>query len=256
MVMAIDAKAGLNAARRMSHGEQLARQARKTPDAIAFKFEGRQLSFAELDRRVSRLAQALRQRGVRQGDRVAVLMTNRLEVVESYLAACRLGAVVVPVNFRLAADEVVYIIEDSGAVALLVDAGLAALAGTVRARSAGPGASGACLVTGGAESEAGPGAEAYEGALADAGDEPVVVDVDETDPAFIMYTSGTTGRPKGAVLSHLNLVVNTFNMMSTMGISEQDNVWLSGLPLFHIGGLNGILPFLMTGGTSIILPSG
>ncbi len=261
MVMAIDTEAGLNAARRMSHGEQLARQARKTPGAIAFKFEDEVLTFAELDHRVTRLAQALRQRGVKQGDRLAVLMTNRLAVVESYLAGCRLGAVVVPVNFRLAADEVVYIIEDAGAAALIVDAGLAGLAGTVRARLAGPGRGAvgtlrACLVTDGAESEAGPGAEAYGSALSEASDEPLMIDVAETDPAFLMYTSGTTGRPKGAVLSHFNLVMNTFNMMLTMGITGDDEVWLSGLPLFHIGGLNGILPYLMTGGTSIILPSG
>jgi fatty-acyl-CoA synthase len=249
---ATDPMVGLTAARRMSHGEQVARQARKTPDRVAFKFEDCQLSFAELDRRVTRLANALRQRGVREGDRVAVLMTNRLEVAESYLAGCRLGAIVVPVNFRLVADEVSYIMEDSESAALIVDAGLAELAGRVRSKVK----VGACLVTGGAEAEAGVGAESYEEALGAAGDEPVLIDVAETEPAFIMYTSGTTGRPKGAVLSHFNLVMNTFNMMLTMGITGDEEVWLSGLPLFHIGGLNGILPYLMTGGTSVILPSG
>src|SRR5579875_1233920 len=252
MVTTADPMVGLNAARRMSHGEQVARQARKTPDRVAFKFEDRQLTFAELDRRVTRLANALHQRGVRQGDRVAVLMTNRLEVVESYLAGCRLGAIVVPVNFRLVADEISYIMEDSDSAALIVDSGLAELAGKVRSRVE----VAACLVTGGAEADAGAGAEAYETALGAAGDEPLLVDVAESDPAFIMYTSGTTGRPKGAVLSHFNLVMNTFNMMLTMGITGDDEVWLSGLPLFHIGGLNGILPYLMTGGTSVILPSG
>ncbi len=70
-----------------------------------------------------------------------------------------------------------------------------------------------------------------------------------------MYTSGTTGRPKGAVLSHFNLLMNTFNMINFMGITADDRIWLSGLPLFHIGGLNGILPYLLLGGTSVILPS-
>lgn len=252
MVTTADPLAGLNAARRMSHGEQLARQARKTPERVAFKCEGRSLSFAELDSRVTRLANALRSRGVQQNDRIGVLMTNRLEVVESYLAGCRLGAIVVPVNFRLVGDEVSYILQDSEAAALIVDAGLAELAGKVRSQVE----VSVCLVTGGAEEAAGPGAESYEAALATAGEAPPLVDVAETDPAFIMYTSGTTGRPKGAVLSHFNLIMNTFNMMLTMGITGEDEVWLSGLPLFHIGGLNGILPYLMTGGTSIILPSG
>jgi fatty-acyl-CoA synthase len=80
--------------------------------------------------------------------------------------------------------------------------------------------------------------------------------VSEDAPAFIMYTSGTTGRPKGAVLSHFNLLMNTYNMITSMGITGDDEVWLSGLPLFHIGGLNGILPYLLLGGTSVILPSG
>ncbi|HET6793610.1 MAG TPA: long-chain-fatty-acid--CoA ligase [Acidimicrobiales bacterium] len=248
-----DPMAGLAGARRMSHGEQLARQARKTPDKVAFRFEAEERTFGQMDERVSRLANALRGRGVGPGDRVAVLMTNRLELVESYLAGCRLGAVVVPVNFRLVADEVAYIAEDSGARALLVDAGLAGLAAGVRGRL--PDLS-ATLVAGGAAAEAGAGAEDYEAALAEASPDAPGIDVAETDPAFIMYTSGTTGRPKGAVLSHFNLVMNTFNMMLTMSITGDDEVWLSGLPLFHIGGLNGILPYLMVGGTSVILPSG
>ncbi len=80
--------------------------------------------------------------------------------------------------------------------------------------------------------------------------------VSELDPAFIMYTSGTTGRPKRAGLSHFNLLMNTYHMLGYMGISGSDEVWLSGLPLFHIGGLNGILPYLLLGGTTVMLPSG
>jgi len=236
----------------MSHGEQLARIARRSPQRVAFRFEGTDRTFAELDDRVTRLANALAGRGAAKGDRIAVLMTNRIEVAESYLACARLGAVCVPVNFRLVADEVSYIIADSGSRALVVDAGLAELAAQVR-RGGSPAV---CLVTGGAAAAAGDGAEDYEQVLSAASPEPPLVDVDEHDPAFIMYTSGTTGRPKGAVLSHFNLVMNTYNMIATMGIVGDDEVWLSGLPLFHIGGLDGILPYLLLGGTSVILPSG
>jgi len=243
----------LVAARSMSHGQQLARSARKFPDKVALKFEGETRTFAELDARVSRLAHALAARGVARGDRVAVLMTNRLEVVESYLAVCRLGAIVVPVNFRLVADEVAYIAGDSGAQLLLVDAGLAPLAGEVRARER---ALRSCLVAGPDPAPAGPGAERYADALAAAPATPVEADVSEHEAAFLMYTSGTTGRPKGAVLSHFNLLMNTLNSMAEMRISGSDEIWLSGLPLFHIGGLNGILPYLMLGGTSVILPTG
>src|ERR1700736_4001757 len=102
--------AGLAGARRMSHGEQLARAARKTPEKTALRFEGDHLTYAGLDDRVTRLARALADRGVAFGDRVGVLMANRLEVVEASLAAARLGAVAVPVNTRLVAEEVAYIV--------------------------------------------------------------------------------------------------------------------------------------------------
>ena len=113
-----------------------------------------------------------------------------------------------------------------------------------------------CLVTFGDLASAGPGAEPYEGALEEGADQLPWADVPEELPAFVMYTSGTTGRPKGAVLTHFNLLMNTLNMIVGMGIQDDGRRWLSGLPLFHTGGLNGILPYLLLGGTSVILPSG
>ena len=248
-----DAIRELNSARRLSYGEQLARTTRKTPDARALKFGDEQRTFRELDERVTRLANALAERGVSYGDRVATFMMNRLEVVETYLAACRLGAICVPINFRLVPDEVTYIASDSGTTALVVDSDLAETGGVVRERVP---AIKTCLVVADNADAAGPGAELYEPVLAAGSDEPPVIDVPEHDPAFIMYTSGTTGRPKGAVLSHFNLLINTYNVMASIGVREADEVFLSGLPLFHIGGLNLISPQLLLGGTSVILPTG
>jgi O-succinylbenzoate-CoA ligase len=249
----MDAMAGLQAARRMAHGEQLARVARKQPNKVAYKFRHQSRTFAELDERVTRLANALADRSVKRGDRVATLTMNCIEMVETYFACARLGAICVPINFRLVADEIEYIAQDSGATALVVDAGLAPVAGDVRARVP---ALGVCFALDGSETAAGPGAEGYGAALAGASSIDRLNDVGEHEQAFIMYTSGTTGRPKGAVLSHFNLLMNTVTMLTVMGISGDDEVWLSGLPLFHIGGLNGILPYLILGGTSVILPSG
>jgi acyl-CoA synthetase (AMP-forming)/AMP-acid ligase II len=130
---------------------------------------------------------------------------------------------------------------------------LAPVAADVRTRVP---ALGVCFALDGSETAAGPGAESYDAALAGASPIDPLIDVGEHESAFIMYTSGTTGRPKGAVLSHFNLLMNTVTMLTVMGISGDDEVWLSGLPLFHIGGLNGILPYLILGGTSVILPSG
>ncbi len=240
----------LAAHRTLAHGEQLARQARQRPETIALSFGDSDLTYRQLDERVNRLARALQARGVSKGDRVAVLMHNRLEVVESYLAVLRLGAIVVPVNFRLVAAEVEYILSDSGAEVLVVDEPMTSLAAQLAPRLVRT-----VLVTGGDASRVSDTALDYESVL-DPDDSSLDIVVDDHDPAFIMYTSGTTGRPKGAVLSHLNLAMNTVNSMIEHQVRTEGEVWYSGLPLFHIGGLNGILIYLMAGGRSIIAPRG
>jgi fatty-acyl-CoA synthase/long-chain acyl-CoA synthetase len=238
--------------RGMTMSDQLARWARRTPDAVALRFEGAGLTYAELDERVTRLARALAERGVGTGDRVAVLALNGLEVWESFLAGVRLGAVVVPVNFRLVADEVAYVLADSGAVGLVVDAPLAEVA--TKARTQVPGCRFALVVGGGS---AGPASEDYEGALAAASAEPLDIAVDEAEGAFIMYTSGTTGRPKGAVLTHRNLLMHAFSQVATNGVDPtSEKVSVPGAPMFHIAGLAGGLPPLLLGGTHVVVRSG
>ena len=98
----------------MAHGEQLARIAHKYPDRVSLVCGEQTRTMAELDQRVNRLAGALAQRGLGPGDRLAVLMGNSIEMVEAIFAGWRLGAIVVPVNFRLVADEVGFILADSG----------------------------------------------------------------------------------------------------------------------------------------------
>jgi fatty-acyl-CoA synthase/long-chain acyl-CoA synthetase len=235
----------------MTMSDQLARWARKTPDATAVRYEGTGRSYRELDDRVTRLAGALATRGVSAGDRLAVMALNGIEVWEAFLAGVRLGAVVVPVNFRLVADEVAYVLADSGATALVTDAAVAGVAG--RAREQVPGCAIALVV---GDAEAGPGSEGYEEALAAAGTPQPDVVVDEGAPAFIMYTSGTTGRPKGAVLTHANLLMHAFSQITTLGVGPEERVSVPGAPMFHIAGLAGGLPPLLLGGTHVILRSG
>jgi acyl-CoA synthetase (AMP-forming)/AMP-acid ligase II len=198
----------------------LARSAREHPEKVALVFGDETRTFASLDDRTNRLASALAARGVRRGDKVAVKLYNRLEVVETWFGCQKLGACPVPVNFRLVEREVEYIVQDSGAVEVIDDGWLAP----------------------------------YEELLAEADPSPPATVVDESDLAFLMYTSGTTGRPKGAMLSHGNLVANTRGWVRETGARHED-VWLSGLPLFHIGGVNGVLPFLHLGATCVITPS-
>ena len=160
-------------------------------------------------------------------------MHNGLEFPESLLACHVLGAIPVPVNFRLAPDEIAYILRDAGAVALIADEGSPSL-----------GVDGLLLT-------AGP---AYEDAIASANPHPEPAWLREEDPALMCYTSGTTGRPKGAVLTHGNLVASTLSWIHEMRAGP-DDVWLSGQPLFHIGGINGLLPFLTLGATSVVMPT-
>lgn len=242
--------APLDMRRSMAHAAQLARQARANPTSVALSFEGHDLTYAEFDARVNRLARTLLSQGVGFGDRVAVLMINRLEFLETCFAAMRLGAIAVPINFRMVAPEVRYILADSGSVVLVVDGESAAVAaealdGTeVRA----------VLVVGDPGALSGT-AVGYEASL-DPDASAVEVAVTDDDPAFIMYTSGTTGRPKGAVLTHQNLAMNSINCAITQGIGTDGEVWYSGLPLFHVGGVSGILTTLLVGGRSIIAGSG
>ena len=174
-----------------------------------------------------------RPRASAAGDRVALLLHNGFEFAESLLAAHLLGAVAVPINFRLSADEVAFILRDSGAVALIADR-VPEGVGEVRVRI-----------------EVG---ESYEQRVGEAPPRPEQAWLAEDDPALICYTSGTTGRPKGAVLTHGNLVASTLSWIGEMRAGP-DDVWLSGMPLFHIGGINGLLPFLALGATSVVTPT-
>ena len=230
--------------RRMSHGDQLARNARKVPDRVAFEYNGHSLSYRELDARTNRLARGLQSLGVERGDRVAVLMLNRLELIETYFAVLKLGAIVVPVNFRLSVAEIVYVLDDSDATVLFADHLLAPRAAQATGSRT--------LVVSGGDHEDVEQAIDYD-TLLETDDGSLDIDVDENEPAFIMYTSGTTGKPKGAVLTHMNLLMNTINVCLEQGVSGDGEVGLSGLPLFHIGGLSGMLAYVFVGGTSILI---
>ena len=238
----------LERSRRLVLPEFLSNNARLYADRTALAFEHETRTFAQLEDRTNRLAHALAQRGVRRGDNVAILMYNCLQAVEAWFGCQKLGACPVPVNFRLAQPEVDYILDNAGAVGIIADADLGERAAAAASRLEGVRFH---LGVG----ELPQGAEDYEAVLASASTDVPDTIVDDEDLAFLMYTSGTTGRPKGAMLTHQNLWQHTLNWIHELRATP-DDAFLTGLPLFHIGGVDAVLPFVYLGGRVIILPSG
>ncbi|NJQ01711.1 acyl-CoA synthetase [Streptomyces zingiberis] len=226
-------------------GSWPARRARISPDRTALTGHDRTLSYAGLADRTARLAGALARLGVRPGDRVAQLGVNAVSVFETFFATWLLGAVAVPLNHRLSGPEIRYMLADSGAAALVHSPDADAL---VAAASPLP-AEVRRVVTVGHPGSGPAGGLDYETEIAagPALDPPPPVALD--DPALLLYTSGTTGRPKAAVLTHANLTWNTVNQLAHLDILGGDRV-LCIAPLFHAVGLGQItLPTLFKGGS-------
>ncbi|NKE59417.1 long-chain fatty acid--CoA ligase [Lentzea sp. PSKA42] len=204
------------------------RRARMAPKREAFTCNGVSTTYEELAVRTTKLARRLEELGVRHGDRVAYLGPNHPSFAETMFATHQLGAVFVPLNFRLTPAEINYQLADSGAHVLIH-------APSHRAEH--PRA--ICL-------------DDHEDWLAGGSAELLDVPVAVDDPALILYTSGTTGRPKGAVLSHANLLWNTFNLMIGIDVAT-DDVALVAAPLFHVAALTQtLLPTFIKGGRSVI----
>ncbi|MDF2705947.1 MAG: p-hydroxycinnamoyl-CoA synthetase [Nonomuraea muscovyensis] len=217
-----------------------ARRAQMTPSRPAFVFRDRTLSYAEIHERTTRLAGRLRRAGVTAGDRVAYLGPNHVAFAETMFATHKLGAVFVPLNSRLAAPEIAYMLADSGA-SVLIHA--PECAESVRALPDIPSLT--AVVS----------HDLYDEWLAQGPDTPIDVPVTLDDVALILYTSGTTGRPKGAMLTHGNLVWNCYNLLVGVDL-RSDEVTLVSAPLFHVAALNQtLLPTFLKGGCSVVMPS-
>lgn len=237
-------------ARRQNWVTQLARHAQMQPGAPALRHVGRTITWAELDSRVTALGDALRRRGVGYGDRVMILMLNRTEFVEAMLAANRIGAIAVPVNFRLTPPELGFLVEDCEARVMVTEPVLAGVATAVRDLA--PVLESVIV----ADAPTEDGVLGYEDLVAEEGESQPPADVPNDSPALIMYTSGTTGRPKGAVLTHTNLTGQTMTMLFTSGADLNNDVGFIGVPLFHIAGIGNLLTGLTLGRPIVIHPLG
>ncbi|MDI3387500.1 long-chain-fatty-acid--CoA ligase [Streptomyces sp. B-S-A8] len=236
---------------------QAATHAAMRPDKPALRHLGETTTWAQLSCRSLQLAAGLADRGVAAGDRVVLLTLNHPWFVEGVFAANSLGAMAVPLSFRLAPLELDHILADCTPSAIVVDARLLPLLRSV------PGAAsvGTVLVigrpdeAGGALADEAGGALAYEEFLASY--EPMELpDVSEEATALIMYTSGTTGRPKGVMLSHRNLQVQAITCLRAMEMSDDSDVGFLTAPFFHIAGLGSMVAHILVGGTVVIHPLG
>ncbi len=211
----------------------------KFGEYVCLAFDGRELTNVDQSRAASRLANALRRRGVGPGDRVVVMLPNCPEVLHAYAAILRLGAVIVPVIFLLRPEEVRHILADSGAKTVITTSDLAEKTA---------GWAGDIVVVGGN----GTAGTSYDELLAREDDRFATVDRADTDLAVILYTSGTTGRPKGVALSHENLITNTRSMASLYELDRTE--WaLIALPLSHAYGLTVMNAGLVLGTRAVLL---
>lgn len=230
------------------------KHASRTPDRVALVDgdTGVEFTWAEFERRTNALAAGLRSRGVRKGDRVAFCCYNSPHLLEIIFAVAKVGAVTVALNFRLSASELSYVLTDSAATYAFASTQVIE---TMREASEGTFVREITEVTT-AQARRDGAPSAYEDLIAGHSTERVVTAIDEDDLAMLMYTSGTTGFPKGAMLSHGNHLWNAINNVAfSEGLTPRD-VTLVMAPLFHIGGL-GIftLPLVYLGGTAIVYES-
>jgi acyl-CoA synthetase (AMP-forming)/AMP-acid ligase II len=233
---------GLHLAKRAEIAGQL--------EALVDVEENLRLTFSELNERADRTARMLLGLGIAKGDRVAILLPNGHRYVEIYYGAARAGVIVVPINLRLVADEVAFIVRDAGAIALISGQSHELLAANMRARR-------------GADSvpikhwlTVGPTTLAdtidYDTCHAAASAEPLAVTAGNDDPMFIMYTSGTTGRPKGTVQTHHSIQWSLLGVVMTVDMRDRDR-YLISMPFYHIAAFNNIGTTLYRGGVIVIL---
>jgi fatty-acyl-CoA synthase len=236
----------LDLSRQLVLGEVLARWARKTPDREAFVFNDKRYTYSQFNERVNRLANGLMRLGIEKGDKVAVLFMNCMEIVECYFALAKIGGVVVPNNFRLTGRELTYQIDQSDSKALIFGEMFREVVDSIR-----PQLPKVELYICVSERDV-EGTIDYEKLVQEGSPEEPLVPVEDDDPAFIMYTAGTTGRPKGAVLTHKNQLMMAVNT-SIEGAVGQPEKQLLVFPLFHQAATGIMIIGIFLGRTAVIL---
>lgn len=226
-------------------GEIFTRNAKLYPNKNLI-YKDRKVSFRELNLRVNRLVSAMAARGVTKGDRVAILSKNCPEYIEAYGLAEKGGIILVPLNWRLVARELKFMLADTGAKAVIVSPEYIDTINSIRDELPD------LKIYFSLESSV-SGYEFYENILAQGSPDEPMVEIDEDDVVYIMYSSGTTGLPKGIMLTHRGQLDDAVYHLVEFGTKE-NHVFLQVMPLFHIGGKATFLALFHRGCSIAIMP--
>ena len=225
----------------------LRRPAALYPEKTAIVDGDERFSYRQFQERVFQLSRALSKLGVEKGDRVCILSPNSHYFLESFYATSLIGAILVPLNFRLKAADHAFIIDHAGVKAMLVDHEYTSIVDEIR--SALPTVK-EWIVAGGREA---PGWKDWDALIsAEPALPPPFVERDENDVVSINYTSGTTARPKGVMLTHRNCYINAYSLIAHLRV-DHDDVELWTLPMFHCNGWGGVYALTGMGGTHVVL---
>ncbi len=232
----------------MNTNEFLTISAAIVPDRPAVIFEGRRTTFQALDARANRLADALAKAGVKRGDRVAVYQVNTDQVIEAYFAAMRLDAIFLPLNFRAKREELAFMLNDAEPAALFVGGRyvdmVKEMLPQLKARPHIVVALDGCV----------EGWAQYGQFLAEGSDEPLhTPSADDEDTAVLMFTAGTTGTPKGVMLSHQSFSSYILSSVAPADPEGEEERNILSVPLYHVAGLQAMLAAVYGGRTIIVM---
>lgn len=224
-------------------GLALEGSAQRYQDKVALIFGDQSLTYRELNQRANQMGNAFLNQGLKPGDRVALLLPNGLSMAEAYFGLAKAGLVGVPLNLRWQPGEIVYAIQDAQVSMILADKDFASMleqaAGSL-----------SVFYTGGILEK--PDSD-WDALCRSASSQAPVVTVSEDDPWVIVYTSGTTGKPKGAVRSHYSNVIIALSLVSELGITAHD-VGFAILPMFHVNSMWFVTLSMAVGATCVIYP--
>jgi O-succinylbenzoate-CoA ligase len=232
-------------ANQMLMGYITTKNARIFPDKTVLVFKNVRLSYKEFNGRICRLANGLLSLGVRKGDRVGMLITNCHQYLEFYFACFKIGAIATPINFRFGKSEITYVMNHAGVKALITGKPflktIEALKAELRDLEK--------IICIDYKSD---GVDEYENLLANSPAEEPMIDLDDDEVIFIGYTSGTTGKPKGAMITHRNLLSST-QAIALHKQMQYNECYLCSAPLFHVAGQGGVTATIFFGVKAVIL---